>query len=51
MRKQKLLSVTLPIEYIKKIDDDRQNVSRSRWVKLLLEKAYSLEQKGMKNSG
>lgn len=47
MRKQIPLSVTLPIEYIQKIDNDRQNVSRSRWVKLLLEKAYSLEQKGV----
>ncbi len=42
------LSVTLPVEWIQKIDREchEKDMSKSRYVLRLLEKAYSFEQKG-----
>ena len=40
------LCVTLPIQLIKRIDNDRGDVSRSRFVLRLLEKAYDQDPKG-----
>ena len=38
------ICVTLPEKLIQKIDSDRHDVSRSRFVLRLLEKAYNLEE-------
>jgi metal-responsive CopG/Arc/MetJ family transcriptional regulator len=38
------ICVTLPEKLIQKIDSDRHDVSRSRFVMRLLEKAYNLEE-------
>jgi hypothetical protein len=40
------ICVTLPEELILKIDSDRHDISRSRFVLRLLQKAYNLEDGG-----
>jgi hypothetical protein len=49
---QRHLCVTLPVEWIEKIDKecDKKDMTKSRYVLRLLEKAYPLEQKGMENN-
>lgn len=49
---QRHLCVTLPVEWIGKIDKEceKKDMTKSRYVLRLLEKAYPLEQKGMENN-
>ena len=44
MKQNETICLTLPGTIIQKIDSDRQDVSRSRFVLRLLEKAYNLEE-------